>query len=74
MSFFKRRFNAPNVENGRMKEEEMTLAESFWERKDISLKDIALPVGTAFLHVMVSFKIAEFLDGVIPSGEGNFHS
>jgi uncharacterized membrane protein len=32
-------------------------------------KGIALSVGTAFLLVMVSFKIAEFLDGVIPSGE-----
>lgn len=73
MGFFRRRFNAPHVEkveSGRMKEEGKTLAESFWERKDISLKDIALSVGTAFLLVMVSFKIAEFLDGVIPSGEG----
>ncbi|WP_299742120.1 DUF819 domain-containing protein [uncultured Rossellomorea sp.] len=72
MSFFRRRFNAPHVEkveSGRMKEEGKTLAESFWERKDISLKDIALSVGTAFLLVMVSFKIAEFLDGLIPSGE-----
>jgi uncharacterized membrane protein len=72
MSFFRRRFNAPHVEKvegGRMKEEGKTLAESFWERKDISLKDIALSVGTAFLLVMVSFKIAEFLDGLIPSGE-----
>ena len=72
MSFFRRRFNAPHVEkveSGRMKEEGKTLAESFWERKDISLKDIALSVGTAFLLGMVSFKIAEFLDGVIPSGD-----
>jgi uncharacterized membrane protein len=41
MSFFRRRFNAPHVEkveSGRMKEEGKTLAESFWERKDISLK------------------------------------
>lgn len=73
MSFFRRRFNAPHVEkveSGRMEEEGKTLAESFWERKDISLKDIALSVGTAFLLVMVSFKIAGFLDGLIPSGEG----
>jgi uncharacterized membrane protein len=72
MGFFRRRFNAPHVEkveSGRMREEGKTLAESFWERKDISLKDIALSVGTAFLLVMVSFKIAEFLDGLIPSGE-----
>ncbi|MBN8193432.1 DUF819 domain-containing protein [Bacillus sp. NTK074B] len=72
IGFFRKRFHAPHVEkveSGRMKEEGKTLAESFWERKDISLKDIALSVGTAFLLVMVSFKIAGFLDGVIPSGE-----
>lgn len=72
IGFFRKRFHAPHVEkveSGRMKEEGKTLAESFWERKDISLKDIALAVGTAFLLVMVSFKIAGFLDGVIPSGE-----
>ncbi|OAT86032.1 hypothetical protein A6P54_17970 [Bacillus sp. MKU004] len=73
MNFFRRRFRAPHVEKverGGVREEGKTLAESFWERKDISLKDIALSVGTAFLLVMVSFKIAAFLDGVIPSGEG----
>jgi uncharacterized membrane protein len=72
MNFFRRRFKAPHVEkveSGGIRGEGKTLAESFWERKDISLKDIALSVGTAFLLVMVSFKIAEFLDGLIPSGE-----
>src|SRR5699024_11122598 len=46
-----------------------TLAESFWKRNEISLKDIALSVGTAFLLVIVSFKIAGFLGELIPSGE-----
>jgi uncharacterized membrane protein len=72
MNFFRRRFTAPHVEkveSGGVREEGKTLAESFWERKDISLKDIALSVGTAFLLVMVSFKNAEFLDGLIPSGK-----
>jgi uncharacterized membrane protein len=56
MGFFRRRFNAPHVEkveSGRMMEKGKTLGERFWERKDISLKDIALSVGTAFLLVMV---------------------
>jgi uncharacterized membrane protein len=73
MNFFRRRFTAPHVEkveSGGVREEGKKLAESFWERKDISLKDITLSVGTAFLLVIVSFKIAAFLDGVIPSGEG----
>jgi uncharacterized membrane protein len=50
-------------------EDGKTLAESFWKRKDISLKDIALSVGTAFLFVIVSFKIAKYFDQLIPSGE-----
>jgi uncharacterized membrane protein len=69
MSFFRKRFTAPHVEkveSGGIREEGETLGESFWERKDISLKDIALSVGTSFLLVMVSFEIAEFLDGLIP--------
>jgi uncharacterized membrane protein len=72
MGFFRRRFRAPHVEkveSGGVREEGKTLAESFWERKDISLKDMALSVGTAFLLVVVSFKIAAFMDGLIPSGE-----
>lgn len=72
MGFFRRRLRAPHVEkveSGGVREEGKTLAESFWERKDISLKDIALSVGTAFLLVVVSFKIAAFMDGLIPSGE-----
>ncbi|MGD6845409.1 DUF819 domain-containing protein [Bacillus infantis] len=73
VGFFRRRFRAPHVEkveSGGIREDGKTLAESFWERKDISLKDIALSVGTAFLLVVVSFKIAAFMDGLIPSGEG----
>lgn len=72
IQFFRRRFKTPHVdqvENGSIGEEGKTLAESFWKRKDISLKDIALSVGTAFLLVIVAFKIAEFLDKAIPSGD-----
>ncbi|MEW4219982.1 DUF819 family protein [Rossellomorea marisflavi] len=72
MGFFRKRFRAPHVEkveNGGMKEDGKTLAEGFWSRKEMSLKDIALSVGTAFLLVVVSFKIAELFAGLIPSGE-----
>ena len=31
---------------------------------------MALSVGTAFFLVIVSFKVAELFDGLIPSGEG----
>ncbi|MBU8730163.1 DUF819 family protein [Cytobacillus oceanisediminis] len=72
IGFFRRRFKTPHVdqvESGSIGVEGKTLAESFWKRKDISLKDIALSVGTAFLLVIVSFKVAELLDSAIPSGD-----
>lgn len=72
LSFFKRRYSTPHileVEREGAIEDGKTLAESFWKRKDISLKDIALSVGTAFLFVIVSFKIAKYFDQLIPSGE-----
>ncbi|WP_404357706.1 DUF819 family protein [Cytobacillus firmus] len=71
IGFFRSRFKTPHadqVESGSIGEEGKTLAESFWKRKDISLKDIALSAGTAFLLVIIAFKIAEFLDKAIPSG------
>ncbi|MEK3856107.1 DUF819 family protein [Cytobacillus sp. FSL H8-0458] len=72
IGFFRSRFKTPHVdqvESGIIGEEGKTLAESFWKRKDISLKDIALSAGTAFLLVIIAFKIAEFLDKAIPSGD-----
>lgn len=72
LSFFRKRYNIPHVlevESGGSAEDGKTLAESFWKRKDISLKDIALSVGTAFLLVIISFKIAEFFDKLIPADE-----
>lgn len=72
ISFFKKHFNTPHieeVENRSESEKGKTLAESFWARKEISLKDIALSVGTAFLLVIVSLKISEYFADVIPSGD-----
>ncbi|MBS4191873.1 DUF819 domain-containing protein [Bacillus sp. FJAT-49705] len=72
MKFFRNRFSHPHVlevESGRNKDDGKTLAEKYWKRKDISLKDIALSVGTSFFLVIVSFKIAAFFGSIIPSGE-----
>ncbi|MBO8177067.1 MAG: DUF819 domain-containing protein [Bacillus sp. (in: Bacteria)] len=72
LAFFRKRYNIPHileVEQESGSEEGKTLAESFWKRKNISLKDIALSVGTAFLLVIVSFKVAQLFDNLIPSGE-----
>lgn len=70
--FFKKHYNTPHVlevERGIGIEDGKTLSEIFWKRKDISLKDIALSVGTSFLLVIISFEIAQFFDNIIPSGE-----
>lgn len=73
LTFFRKRFTHPHVleveQQNTNGEGNSTLAESFWKRNEISLKDIALSVGTAFLLVIVSFKIAGFLGELIPSGE-----
>ncbi|WP_330949303.1 DUF819 family protein [Virgibacillus sp. MG-45] len=72
LTFFRKRFTTPHInqveiatdaENGK------TLSERFWKRKEMSLKDIALSVGTAYLLVILSFKLAGVFDKVIPSGE-----
>lgn len=70
--FFKKHYNTPHVlevERGIGIEDGKTLSKIFWKRKDISLKDIALSVGTSFLLVIISFEIAQFFDNIIPSGE-----
>lgn len=72
LSFFRKRFNHPHilkVESSEGNNESKTLAENFWKRTEISLKDIALAVGTAFFLVIISFKLAGFLGSIIPSGE-----
>ncbi|WP_243388176.1 DUF819 domain-containing protein [Bacillus kexueae] len=71
--WFQKNYPTPHITSVETnKEEGQTLAESFWRRKEISLKDIALSIGTAFSIVVLSFKFATFLDTVIPSGEDVF--
>ena len=72
LAFFRKRFNHPHVqevERLHAEGEKTTQAESYWQRNDISLKDIALSIGTAFLLVIISFKIAGWLGTLIPEGE-----
>lgn len=73
VNFIRKRYPTPHIEEieqNQSPEDDKTLAESFWKRKEVSLKDMALSIGTAFLLVVVSLKIAEFFAGIIPSGEG----
>ena len=72
-AFFRKKYSTPHIEEVERDvgtDDGQTLAESFWKRKEISLKDIALAMGTAFLLVIVSFKIADVFAEIIPAEEG----
>ena len=72
LSFFRKRFSHPHVlevESNKDVEDGKTLAEAFWKRNEISLKDIALSLGTAFFLVVVSFKLAALFGSFVPTGE-----
>lgn len=69
IAFFRKHFLHPyvdEVEKQEVKEGE-TAAASYWTHKDISLKDIALCIGSAFVIVAVSTSIAQFFASVIPT-------
>ena len=70
INFFRKHFLHPHVEEfekQEIKDGETTASSSYWSRKDISLKDIALSIGSAFVIVAVSNTIAEFLASTIPT-------
>ena len=72
-AFFKRHYSHPHideVEKRGLDKEGETLAASYWERHDISLKDIAASLAYAAVVVTVSKLIATFLSGIIPESNG----
>lgn len=77
MSFFRKRYQTPHqdaVERDAAAAGDdgtETVAAEYWGRKEISLKDIALSVGTAIFLLAVSTKLAEFFAGIIPTGDGD---
>ncbi|ALX49642.1 DUF819 domain-containing protein [Lentibacillus amyloliquefaciens] len=71
IGFFRRRYQTPHVEEVEAKtadNEGETQAASFWQRKEMSLKDIAASVATAFVLVAVSFHLADFFARIVPTG------
>ncbi|QQD85047.1 MULTISPECIES: DUF819 domain-containing protein [Jeotgalicoccus] len=66
VSFFKNKFGTPHMDENESNGKSDNHAASYWKSKDISLQDIALAIGTAFIIVAVSFSIAEFFASVIP--------
>jgi uncharacterized membrane protein len=71
LAFFRKRFRAPHQElvEQSSDEENKNQAASYWKGKEISLQDIGLAVGSAFVLVAVSFKLAELFDKLIPTGD-----
>lgn len=71
LQFFRSRFQTPYIDRleANPAGEDETRASSYWKRKDISLKDIALSLGSAFVLVAISFKLAELFGSWIPGGE-----
>lgn len=70
MALFRRLFKHPHVDEVEKMGEgkKGTLAASYWGRKEISLKDIAFAIGSAFAIVAVSGEIAGFFAKIIPTG------
>lgn len=69
VTFIRNKFNHPYIDKVESVEVEgdETKAAAYWERKEISLKDIAFAMGTAFVIVAVSNELAGFFGRVIPT-------
>jgi len=69
IGFFRKNFEHPHldeVESLSKTAEGENAASVYWERKEISLKDIAFAIATSFIIVALSDTIAIFLGNVIP--------
>lgn len=72
MNFFLSKFEHPHIDKLESNpvaegEKEDTLSSQYWGAKEISLKDIALVIASAFLIVTVSNIIADFFTTLIPA-------
>lgn len=72
LSFFRNKFGTPHMDENERNGASDNHAASYWKSKDISLQDIALAIGTAFVIVAVSFSIAEFFASFIPEDSNIF--
>jgi uncharacterized membrane protein len=72
IAFFRKKFSHPHldeVERIGTKENE-TLAASYWGRKEISLKDIALGIASAVVIVAISGELSKLIGNLIPTSNG----
>ncbi|WP_173916826.1 DUF819 domain-containing protein [Halobacillus sp. Marseille-Q1614] len=72
INFITSRFRTPYIDERLQNKENTSETEAacYWGRKEMSLQDIALAVGTAFALVAVSFQLAGWLNEWLPSGDG----
>jgi len=77
-NFFRKRFATPYMDEieeqvaadeaaGKVEEEGKTQAAAFWDKTEMSLKDIATNVAVAFAIVTISFNLADLIDGGLAS-------
>lgn len=69
MNFFLKRYKHPHIDkvnSTSSNDDSETLSSKYWGAKEISLKDIALVIASAFIIVTVSNTIANFFGTIIP--------
>lgn len=72
LSFFRKHYATPHIDETEAEtgdDDSETQAASFWKRNEMSLKDIAMSVASAFVLVTVSFKLAGLIDNLLPAGD-----
>lgn len=72
ISFFRNKFGTPHMDEIERNGDSDNQAADYWKGKEISLKDIALAIGTAFAIVAVSFSLAGFFSNIIPADSNIF--
>lgn len=69
MKFFRKNYKHPYVdkmESTKIDNANENIVSAYWKPKEISLKDIAISMSTAFIIVAISNVVASFLGRVIP--------
>lgn len=69
INFFRKNYPHPYIQQVEKEgiSEDQTLAAKYWGRKEISLKDIAFSIGTAFIIVAISTELSQVLAKLIPT-------
>lgn len=72
IAFFRKKFSHPHLDEVERigTDENQTLAASYWGRKEISLKDIALGIASAVVIVAISGELSKLIGNLIPTSNG----